>query len=113
MVLDGTPKVIWHLLEQLNPRETTGIWNQEIFQGWTGDSESTSFTGTVLMNGPKIITVEWKVDNSIAIFNGGIIAIAAVVGLFLYTQFIPILSNTLQLMPNTQIQDNYHNFSHI
>ena len=66
------------------PRETTGIWNQEIFQGWIGDSESTSLTGTILMNGPKTVSAEWKVDYSIAIFNGGIIAIAAVVGLFLY-----------------------------
>ena len=35
------------------PRETTGIWNQEIFQGWIGDSESTSLSWNHFNEWPK------------------------------------------------------------
>ena len=68
------------------PRDPTGIWNQQLFQGWIGDSESTSYTGTVLMNGPKIVNAVWEVDYSIAMFNGMIIAIAAIVGMLLFVK---------------------------
>ncbi len=66
------------------PRDPTGIWNQQIFQGWIGDSESISYTGTVLMTGPKIVNAVWEVDYSIAIFNVALISIAALGGLIVY-----------------------------
>jgi len=68
------------------PRDPAGIWNQQIFQGWVGDSESTSLTGTILMNGPKTISAEWEVDYSVAMFNGFIIAIAVITGLLIYVK---------------------------
>jgi len=53
-----------------------------------------------------------------AIIPAMILGIAVVlVGVFAAGGFdmelIPILSNTLQLMPGKQIQDNYHNSFHI
>ncbi|MCH7966956.1 MAG: hypothetical protein IIB02_06000, partial [Thaumarchaeota archaeon] len=66
------------------PREPIGFWQQNTFQGWSGDAEIESNTGVILMNGPKIITAKWGIDYFIAFMNIGIISSTAIGGLFIY-----------------------------
>lgn len=63
------------------PREPVGFWNQQVFYGWDGSSETPGMKGTTLMNGPKTITAQWSDDSSLSILNIGIIAGLGVVAL--------------------------------
>ena len=66
------------------PRDPAGFWKQQIFYGWDGSFTTTSMTGAVLMNGPKIVNAQWSEDYSTAYLNIGIIAGIVVGGLFTY-----------------------------
>lgn len=50
-----------------------------LFQGWSGDSKSTSKSVTITMNGPKTVTAVWTQDNTQPLLIlGGIVAVIAV-----------------------------------
>jgi len=66
------------------PRDPAGLWQQNTFQGWGGDAETQSNTGSILMNGPKMVTAKWNVDYFIAFLNIGLISSTAIGGLFIY-----------------------------
>lgn len=36
-----------------------------VFDHWTGDSTSTTATASFTVNGPKVVTAEWRVDNTV------------------------------------------------
>ena len=61
-----------------------GLWQQYLFDGWSGDFGGKSQSGSILMDGPKKITVQWKSDSSIGVFNSLIIALALGGGGFFY-----------------------------
>ena len=61
-----------------------GLWQQYLFDGWGGDFVGYSQTASILMDGPKQITVLWKEDSSIGILNMIIIAGALGGGGFFY-----------------------------
>ena len=63
-----------------------GLWSAHTFDRWTGDIESTSANDRVLMNGPKNVIAEWKVDNTPGITNGIILAAVAGIGAVVYTK---------------------------
>ena len=66
------------------PRDPVGLWKQRTFYGWDGSLKTTSMTGVVLMNGPKIVNAQWSEDYSIAFLNIGIIAGVIIGGSFAY-----------------------------
>jgi len=66
------------------PRDPAGLWQQNTFQGWSGDIETQSNTGSILMNGPKTITAKWNTDYFIAFLNIGLISSTAIGGLLIY-----------------------------
>jgi len=66
------------------PRDPVGLWQQNTFQGWSGDTEIQSDTGSILMNSPKTVTAKWNVDYFIAFLNIGLISSTAIGGLLIY-----------------------------
>jgi hypothetical protein len=63
-----------------------GLWSSHTFDKWSGDIDSTSPNDRVLMNGPKNVVAEWKVDNTPGITNGIILAAVAGIGAVVYTK---------------------------
>ena len=66
------------------PRDPAGFWKQQIFYGWDGSFTTTSMTGAVLMNGPKIVNAQWSEDYSTAYLNIVIIVVTGVGSFFAY-----------------------------
>ncbi len=66
------------------PRDPAGLWQQNTFQGWSGDIDTKSNTGSILMNGPKTVIAKWDVDYFIAFLNIGLISSMAIGGFFVY-----------------------------
>jgi hypothetical protein len=55
------------------------------FSGWAGSFSSSQPSGTAIINSPELVKAEWTTDNSILLAaSGGIIAAAAVLGLFVF-----------------------------
>ena len=68
----------------LDLHSPAGLWQQNLFDGWSGDFGGKTQSGSILMDGPKKISVNWIGDSSIGIFNIMIIAIALGGGGFFY-----------------------------
>jgi len=68
----------------LDLHSPAGLWQQYLFDGWSGDFEGNTQSGSILMDGPKKLTVNWKGDSSIGFFNAVIIAVALGGGGFFY-----------------------------
>ncbi|MFQ5441014.1 MAG: hypothetical protein ACE5DL_06090, partial [Nitrosopumilaceae archaeon] len=86
------------------PRDPAGMWQQTSFQGWIGDADGTSLTGSILMNGPKTVTAQWNVDYTVAYINIGIIASVAIGGLFLFNKLKQSEKNRKQ--PTKELVEN-------
>jgi hypothetical protein len=39
-----------------------GFLNQDVFEGWTGDSQIRSASGSVIMDSPKVVIAQWRKD---------------------------------------------------
>lgn len=55
------------------------LGSKYVFDHWSGDSTSTTATASFTMNGPKVVTAEWRVDNTLPYAVIAAIPIAAVV----------------------------------
>ncbi len=64
----------------------TGLWSADTFDRWSGDIDSMSAKERVLMNGPKNVVAEWKIDNTPGIINGVILAAVAGIGAVVYSK---------------------------
>ena len=60
------------------------MWSANTFQGWSGDVESINLKERVIMNEPKSVVAEWRVDNTPGIVNSFILGGIAVIGLVIY-----------------------------
>jgi len=68
------------------PTASQGLWSATVFDSWSGDHEGKSVKDSILMNTPKIITAEWKEDNSPALINSLILAGLAAAGIVVYSK---------------------------
>jgi predicted nucleic acid-binding Zn-ribbon protein len=68
----------------LDLHSPAGLWQQYLFNGWSGDFGGNTPSGSILMDGPKKISVKWANDISIGFFNALIIAVALGGGGFFY-----------------------------
>ncbi len=63
-----------------------GMWSSKVFDRWTGDIESTEMNDRVIMNNPKTVIAEYKIDNTPGIINGAILAGVAGMAALVYTK---------------------------
>jgi len=61
-----------------------GMWSAETFDRWTGDIDKETANARVMMNGPKSVVAEFKVDNTPGIVNSIILAAMAGVGALVF-----------------------------
>ena len=63
-----------------------GMWSSKVFDRWTGDIESTEANERIIINEPKTVIAEWKIDNTPGIINGVILAGVAGMAVLVYTK---------------------------
>ncbi len=61
-----------------------GMWSAETFDRWTGDIDKETANSRVMMNGPKAVIAEFKIDNTPGIINSIILAAMAGVGAIVF-----------------------------
>ncbi|MFQ6010865.1 MAG: hypothetical protein ACE5KG_01700, partial [Nitrososphaerales archaeon] len=64
-------------------RSTPGVLIREVVETWTGDIQTQSASGTIIMDGPKVITATWRTDYTPLFLVVGLIIAAGVVPAFL------------------------------
>jgi len=62
------------------------FWSSYVFDGWVGDHESDSTHVQVIMNKPKVVIAQWKIDNTPGIYNSLILAGLAISGVVIYSK---------------------------
>ncbi len=67
-----------------NLSTVAGMWSAETFDRWTGDIDKETSNARVMMNGPKSVVAEFKVDNTPGIINSIILAAMAGVGAIVF-----------------------------
>lgn len=60
---------------------TAGVIIQQLFTGWSGDSQATTSSATVLMDGPKTVVAGWRTDYSQLIILVATVVIVGVIAL--------------------------------
>ena len=68
------------------PSIPAGMWSTQVFDKWVGDIDSTSMKDRVLMNKPKNVIAEWRVDNTPGIINSIILGGIVGVGILIYAK---------------------------
>ncbi len=61
-----------------------GMWSAEAFDRWSGDIDKETANARVLMNGPRAVVAEFKIDNTPGIINSIILAAMAGVGAIVF-----------------------------
>jgi len=61
-----------------------GMWTAETFDRWSGDVDKETSNARIMMNGPKSVVAEFKVDNTPGIINSIILAAMAGVGAIVF-----------------------------
>jgi M6 family metalloprotease-like protein len=72
------------VLSVSSPLPTEGfmgiLGGKYVFDHWTGDLTSTNSTASFAMNGPTVVTAEWRVDNTLPhMVISGIVAVSVVI----------------------------------
>jgi len=93
------------VVEQTTP---PGLWTAQKFDRWVGDIDSEDMKERVIMNKPKTVIAEWKIDNTPGIINS--IILAGVVGIAVVVYTKTRKSNLMNLGKKNSQNGNENSF---